>query len=784
MSVPEPAIRSAPAPAPQRPAWAGPLFLLGLVAFIYALMSHSSPEERRTRRFQRELDQARHLLLDNQEENAESVLHLVRQVINQMETDHPLAGEAWFLCGNALMVEYAKASENLKTGLLGEAAQAFDKSRELGVKEGDAPTLEWNRAMVAWHGTQDRRTVLALLEKAAPGAQDPAQAWQMIEAGYLKLTPPDLPGALRANEQIRSTPLIPEDRRALAQLNGGEILMKLGQVEEARRTLEKISSRASPEVFQKGRLLLARSYHDESRWAEAAQQWQRYLGESKPSPQDAAIAYLMLGQCQTKLEQYQEASRAWQEARKIAKSDASQAAAVFWAELRSEDAATDSQAPGAILQSFEEAFATLEQGKPWTNPWCDAATVRQAMEKSLVNLRKAAQFDVALQITGLYQRVSLPGMALNWKAEILSDKALFQLNQPAIADIMQMDARRNASQKLLVESALALEASSREGIDPRFRNEQIWKAAQRAGQARDPGLAARLLAEYVQIDPKGEKTGEGWYLLGQANRELGRTEPANEAYKESIKFLTRYAYLSRVRLAEDLRQKNQLDRAIEILEQNLQLLRFSPDPEAQRESLYILGELFAKQNQWRFSVRRLEEALERYPNNPGSLRAKYQLAKGYHKLAEEDWKSLHTSQQISAETRAHFEKQHKNWLKKCLATFQEVEKDAAYPENQNQLNSQERTEVQFWIADNVFELGNYQEALGLYSQLVKKFPGTHEGLIARGGIIRCHSALKQIDKVTQELEELKQAVRSVDDPTRKAWETWIQQATPRTVTRQ
>lgn len=774
MSFSDPSYRSIPVAGPHRPSWAGPLFVVGLGCLIWALLGHSSPEERRARRFQRELDQARHLLHSKTEDHSESVVHLVRQVLNQMEPAHPLAGEAWFLCGSALLAEYRKATDNLKEGLLAESVQAFERAKEAGVKEHDAPTLEWFRALAVWNGGKDPKAALELLEKAAQGAEDQAAAWQLIEDGYLKLSPPDLAGALRANEQIRSTPLILEERRAQAQMEGGEILMKLGQVEEARRTLEKISPRASAEIFQKARWLLARSFHDESRWAEAAQQWQRYLTESKPTPADAAVAFLLLGQCQFKLEQYPEASRAWQEARKLPASEATQAASVYWAELRSEDAATDNQAPAALLAAFEEAFRICGPGKVWSNAWCDQGAVRLAMEKTLVNLRKAAQFDSALKVAELYAQVAQPGMALQWKAEILNDTALFQLHQAAGADL---NAKRELSRKLLQESALALEGSAREIPDTKQRTEQIWKASQRAQDAKDPALGTRLLMEFVRLEPKGEKTGEAWYYLGEAHRELAHADLAVEAYRESLKFMTPFAYRARFRLAVDMLNAKQIDRAIETLEQNIQLLRFNPDSEAHKDSLYLLGELLGRQNQWRSCVRRLEEALEKYPNNSGSMGARLTLALGYNRLAEEDFKSSRTENLISPETRSHFEKQHKVWREKALETYLDVERQMALPENQAQVTNELRAHLSLAIAETQCEMGKWDEALAAYSALAKKYAGTREGLQAKGGVVRVLSAKRQFDLMNREIEELKVALQSVDEPTRREWQAWIDKAT-------
>jgi len=768
-------VASTPA-LPTRPAWAGPLFLLGLGALVWVLFQYGSSEDRRTRRFQRDLDMARHLLFSSPENHADEVVHRARQVLNEMEPAHPLAGEAWFLSGVALLEQVKKASPNLKAGLLAEAITSLERSQELGVREEDKPGLTWQLARAQWTQGNDPRPTLVLLEKAAPGAEDVAMAWQLIEEGYLKLNPPDLTGALRANEQIRSTPLIAEERRAQAQLNGGEILMKLNQMEEARRTLEKVSFRASPASFQKAKLSLAKGYQDEARWGEAATQWQRYLTEAKPPTHEAAVGYLMLGQCQAKLEQFGDAAKSWQEARKIDKSEASLAASAYWAELRSMDAGSDPTASAEAAAAFEALLAQTGPNLVWNNRWLNAKSLSLLMERTLSNFRGAGQVDLAIQLAATLDRVAPPGTALQYKAELLAEKARLVNSQVTATDPASQKAKNLAVASLLRESALALELSAVQITDPNQKSDQLWKAVGRSREAKDNPLAERLLQAFLTLMPRGEKTGEAWYLLGESQRELNKAALASTSYANSTQFMTPFQYRSRLRLAQELMAKKEGDKAVETLEQNLQLLRFDPDVEAQRDSLYVLGGLFAEQGKWHMAARRLEEAIERFPNNSGSIRARLQLAEGYRHIAEDQNANFMLGERVTADTRAHFQKEYRRWLEKALETYLEVEKLGQTPEGLSQLTAQDQLATPFAIADCRFNLGKYADALAGYTQLAKRNAGTREGLHAMGGVVRCHSALSQFDQVKSGLEELTLAIRSVDEPTRKEWEGWIRLA--------
>ena len=775
-SSPQITVTSTPVGA-SRPAWAGPVFLLGLGLLIWAMSHHGSPEARQTHRFQRDLDTARHLLQTSPETSADEVVHRARQVLNEMEPGHSLAGEAWMLCGSALLEQTKKASANLKGALLTEAIASLERSQELGVREEDQPALAWQLARAQWTLGKDPKATLSKLEKAAPGADDVASAWQLIEDGYLKLTPPDFAGALRANEQVRSTPLIPEERRAQAQLDGGEILMKLNQIEEARRTLEKVSHRASPATFQKAKLALAKSYQEEGRWSEAASQWQRYLAEAKPAANDGAVGYLMLGQCQTKMEQFADAAKSWQEARKLGKGEASIAASAFWAELRSMDAGSDPAAASVATGVFEEILAQTGPNLVWNNRWLDAKNLVLLMERTISNTRGAGQIDLAIRLSNCMARVAPPGVALQHKAELLAEKARSVQAQPIPTDVASQKARIQTLSSILRESALALEAASQQVSDPKLRADQLWKAISRSREAGDGPLSENLLIEFLSLQPTpNDRAGEAWYLLGETQKEQNKMALATASYLKSTQFMTPFQYRSRLRLAQDLMAKKEGDKAVEALEQNLQLLRFDPDLEAQRDSLYVLGGLFAEQGKWQNAARRLEEAIERFPETTGSVRARLQLAEGYRHIASDQHANFMLGERVTADTRAHFQKEYRRWLEKALTTYLEVEKLASMPENQSQLSQSERLAIPFAIADCRFNLGKYAEALAGYSLLAKQHSGTREGLHAMGGVVRCHSGLSQFDQVKAGLDELSVAIRSVDEPTRKEWESWIRLA--------
>jgi tetratricopeptide (TPR) repeat protein len=246
-----------------------------------------------------------------------------------------------------------------------------------------------------------------------------------------------------------------------------------------------------------------------------------------------------------------------------------------------------------------------------------------------------------------------------------------------------------------------------------------------------------------------------------------------EAYRNSINFITPYAYRARYRLAADAMAKGDLDAASDALEQNIQLLRLEPDPEAQQLSLYALGSLLHQRRNWSMCVRRLEEALERYPVNAQAGRARLLLADAYRRLAGQEHQNFLTGEKITSETRDHFQAEHRRWLERAVATYRELLLAIELEAVGTPLTEGEKDQVFFLLADSLFNLGRYDEALHQYQNAQTRLTEPSQKLIALGGTVRCHAALNQTTIMMTRLQEIRQLLVNQDEKTRKEWESWI-----------
>src|SRR5205823_4226044 len=146
--------------------------------------------------------------------------------------------------------------------------------------------------------------------------------------------------------------------------------------------------------------------------------------------------------------------------------------------------------------------------------------------------------------------------------------------------------------------------------------------------------------------------------------------------------------------------------------------------------------LYQRRN-YRLVVRRLEEALGRFPADPEATRAHYQLADSYRQLASQENQNAIIGEGMTAENRQHHVGEHRLWLQKAAKEFEELDKFLKKPEARGHLSPEQQTRVPFILARCRFELGEYDKALETYEELAERYAGRREGLEALGGTVSC-----------------------------------------------
>jgi len=613
------------------------------------------------------------------------------------------------------------------------------------------------------------KEAIELLEKAnlEPG-RDP-ECLNLLSFGYMRSVDPDFTKALKANEEFRNIPLLSEEKRIPAQILGGELLMKLQRPDEARKVLQNINSGRNLGLEIKARQLLARSYMEEGLWLEAVNIWKQILDSPKEVLGDAGKPLYFIGVCLKKIDLVKEAEKAWVECEGKSQADERYAASFQLAQIH-----LDNKSFPQLANSLELLVRNCKSQEEWKNNYFNTKQVQSIFKKAQLESVQLSNFELALKINDSLQKIFPPYTAQSFRADVLNSWAESKLKESSeITDSSQIKTLKEASTILFVDAANLNVKSSLQAENASSYSEELWKAIGRYRKGKDLPKAQESLLAFINSAGTDTRLGNALYQLGDVQKESGSIDDAKISYLTSLKYRGPHTYSARYQLALIHIEKNELDQAEETLEQNLQLLRFDPDSDAQEKSLFAIGSIFFQRKNYRMVVRRYEEALERFGKNNQAVRARLQLGEAYRQLANQEQQNFILGEKTTDETKMHYQAEHRKWLQKSAETYQDLEQLADSPLGITQLSEEERLLIPLLAAECKFNMGQYEAAMLIYTRLAAKTRGKKEMLHALGGMVRCHSALGQFDLVAQRLVELKSQLNSMDDSVRKEWEPWL-----------
>jgi tetratricopeptide (TPR) repeat protein len=773
---------TATAPAPQspptrsgRPLWQAPLFVLGVGALAAVWFGRPLWPDTPQRRLQRDLKTARHLL-SRSDGDPEQARRLAQRALDASDQSPGEAGEAALLLGTAHIRLAERAGAGKARAHWRKAFTLLQQAQRDGVPEGDGVRLTYRLAKAGFHSGDNLQRVIAGLEESADGSDNRAEAYGLLTQAYLRLPQPDLHKALEANRKLRDVAEASESELASAKLLGGELLLRLGKPEEARRSLEKINDQAPPDVLAKARLLQAHSYLDEKKWGDAATLLQAALADVRAVVPEPARVYYDLGVCFRHLDQPQEAGREWQECLKRARGPEGPAAALALAELSLREPEHEK-----TLQLLARAVAAVTKPAEWSNPLVRLARVQEVFERAADAFRQAGHFDLALRLPESYARVAPPGRAALLRASVAAEWARQRQEKARSAAEEERRTEEDEARKLFRQAGDACaEAAEQPGLGSAEKAELLWQSAGHYQACGEHTLAAGKFEAFLNLDSASARQGEGWYRLAEAQRQGGNAAGAESAYRQAMKYPGRFEFHARYRLALMALQAGDLDEATAALKLNVkQLALWGPDLEIQEKSLFALGGLLYQRRDYREAVPRLEQALKpARPDKAGPEHtlARYQLADCYRQIAAQDNQSFLLNERMSPDTRRHYQSEHRRWLHKAAAEFTDLAEFLAGTKGTDHLSAEQRTQVPFVAAKCWFNLGEYDKALRLYEGLITRHAAKAEGLDALGGAISCHAALGQVDKVRQRLLEIRTALPAMEEAVRKPWEEWVSAA--------
>ncbi len=754
-----------------------PLFVVGVVALLGVAVLRPLGGHGEQRLIDRELAAARKALGPPPGDVNLAGIHAER-ALEKAAPASRAAGEAHFLLGSAYLLQAEAAPAEASRALWEQAREHLEAADGLNTTDTDRARLAYRLGKTHAALQDDPHRVVACLSWSVPdGADNPFDGYSLLAQACLKLPTPDVAGALAATRKQLALPTADEAALAGPRLTCGELLVQLGEPDEARKVLARIGTGATPEISCRSRLLRARLAYEDGAWAEAASLWEAARADAGWEAVDPARSLYALGLCYTKLKQNAKAAPIWEECQK-AGGEEGQAASLQAAELR-----LSGDDPSAALEAFAAAVRQLASPSDYHNSLIDLAEARNRFESACQRYRQKGLYEPALQLARLYERIALPGVGQELAGQAAEAWARALLEQSTMA-VTAAGARqyKEEAQQRYREAGAAFERAAELSGNAGEQGDWLWRAANDYFEGQDRGRAVVMLERFVkQPQSLDERRGQAWFLLGEAHRLLRNDVAAQGAYQKCIEFPGLSAHKARYELAMVKIADKKYDDAVAELIDNLR--QAPPSSEPHEKSLVTLANLQFQRGDWLAARRYLDDALRNYPANPQALRLRLQYAQSCWQLAKE------TSERDAATIagRQHYRDERSKLVELAGIQYKKLADDVDGVRGSRPLSAEEELilrQALFAFAECRFELGKIEEALGHYNGLADRYKGQLEELTALRHVWQCHGILRQPDQIRTTLERVTAAVKEMpasafhggtETARRDWWETWVRE---------
>jgi tetratricopeptide (TPR) repeat protein len=317
------------------------------------------------------------------------------------------------------------------------------------------------------------------------------------------------------------------------------------------------------------------------------------------------------------------------------------------------------------------------------------------------------------------------------------------------------------------------------------KDEHQWLSAVCSFDGHDYARAAEKLTKIVGQEKENvDRQSEGWFLLGEACRNLNDLRHAREAYRKCVECGARLTCRARYQLAMLDIDAGKIDEATQELEQNVKFLDHrDPDAEAEEKSRFALCSLLYQgatklPANYRKVVQNLEGHIDHLSVTPEAVRARFQLADCYRQLTAQSTVNRYSLEKMSTDAHDHYLDVNRRYLTRAIAEFSKVEELIKDESLAALLTKKQRLEVPFIVAQCRFNLGEYDQALQKYDELAKKWGNTPEALFALSGAVQCYGGMGDHEHLRQRAEQIRDMLPKtvgLPEADRRKWQDWLTQ---------
>lgn len=323
-------------------------------------------------------------------------------------------------------------------------------------------------------------------------------------------------------------------------------------------------------------------------------------------------------------------------------------------------------------------------------------------------------------------------------------------------------------------------------VDDAGYGEALWKGIELYEQAADPQEMIAALELFCAERPGDPIAPEATYRLGRAYQAIGRQDAATRTYHE---LRTRYPQtlaaaqaavpLAEAYVAQGKDMYPQAEGVLRAVVDDNPLL--SPASQTFRDALWGLSQLYHKMGRFGEAVARFDEFASRYPEDQRVPRAAFYRADSYRQAAlvrvgrgsePPDAQSPDGLVNAAPETEAQLARSvfpftgvtdelARDYLQQSAGLFGQVVESYRQQPPATDLEETLERMSHFYQADCLFDLGEFEKAIELYSAAADRYQEDPSALAAYVQIVNAYCAMSRFDDARVANERAKWLLRRI-----------------------